>query len=351
MKRLKVKYGNKQIEKKIIMKEKRKLNFLIILNISLFLIFLFLIKKYIDIKKKQNKIVKKVVDTGGFKYFCCFCVMGRLENRYAREVISYYLSIGFDKFVIADNNLPNTEKFSDVLQDYIKNDTVDIVDEFYGKYNGNAEVYLFLYKKYKNKCKWLTFFDFDEYLKMFSEDGKNIGIYEYLSNKKFDKCETVVVNWVMYGDNDLIYSDNRTTLERFSAAPLFNYTYNYYVKPIVRGDLNKQIFTVNKSHHTPNLEVITCDSMGNIQKNLKEAIKPPQHKYAYLMHFNTRSTEEYVEKCKRGYPGKRAADVFTKVKLYFLMNRFTEEKLQYFEKSFQRSFNSIRKIYNKAKKR
>ena len=275
--------------------------------------------------------------------------MGRMENRYAREIISYYLSIGVDKFVIADNNLPNTEKFSDVLKDYIKNNTVDIVEEFYGKYNGNAEVYLFLYKNYKNKCKWLTFFDFDEYLKMFSEDGKSIGLYDYLSNPVFDKCETVVVNWVMYTDNDLIYYDNRPSIERFT-VPIFNYTYNYYVKPIVRGNLTKKIFTVNVSHHTPNKEVITCDSMGNIRKNIRDTINPPIHKYAYLIHFNTRSAEEYVEKVKRGYPGHRFADIFTKIKLYFLMNRYSEEKLQFFEKSFNRSFNNFRKSYQKLKK-
>ena len=338
---------NYKIIEKIDFRNIKKPTVLIYVKICIKLLFLCLLFAINLILKFNQKASKK---ENKLEYFCCFCAMGKRENLYSRELIEYYRGIGVEKFVFGDNNLPNTEKLSDVLEDYIKEGLVDIL-EIFGSTIGQGEFYGVMYDKYKKKCKWLTFFDFDEYLKMFSEDGKNIGIYEYLSNKKFDKCETVVVNWVMYGDNDLIYSDNRTTLERFSAAPLFNYTYNYYVKPIVRGDLNKQIFTVNKSHHTPNLEVITCDSMGNIQKNLKEAIKPPQHKYAYLMHFNTRSTEEYVEKCKRGYPGKRAADVFTKVKLYFLMNRFTEEKLQYFEKSFQRSFNSIRKIYNKAKKR
>ena len=41
--------------------------------------------------------------------------MGRKENLYARELIEYYKTIGFDKFINNDNNLPNTEKFSDVL--------------------------------------------------------------------------------------------------------------------------------------------------------------------------------------------------------------------------------------------
>ena len=199
-----------------------------------------------------------------------------------------------------------------------------------------------------NKCKWLTFFDFDEYLKMFSENEENIRIKEFLSNKRYNNCETILINWVMYTDNDLIYYDNRSSLERFT-TPLFNYSYNYYVKPIIRGNLDKQIFTINKSHHTPNKEVKSCDVLWHIRTRLKDAINPPIHKYAYLIHFNTRSAEEYVEKVKRGYPGNRTAEINLKVQLYFKINHFTEEKLRFFEKSFNRSLNNIRKIFNRAK--
>ena len=45
----------------------------------------------------------------------------------------------------------------------------------------------------------------------------------------------------MYTDNDLIYYDNRTLLERFT-TPIYNDHANIFVKSIVRGDLNKTIF-------------------------------------------------------------------------------------------------------------
>ena len=90
-------------------------------------------------------------------YFCCFCAMGRKENLYSKELISYYMSIGVDKFVFMDNNLPNTEKISDVLQDYIKNGTVDII-EMFGSGTGQAELFGIMYNKYQNQCNWLTFF-------------------------------------------------------------------------------------------------------------------------------------------------------------------------------------------------
>jgi hypothetical protein len=52
-----------------------------------------------------------------FEYFFCFCGIGKKENLYSRQLISYYLNLGVEKFVFGDNNDPNTEKLSDVLQD------------------------------------------------------------------------------------------------------------------------------------------------------------------------------------------------------------------------------------------
>ena len=53
---------------------------------------------------------------------------GRLENKYVRELIKYYRDLGVRKFVFGDNNLPNEEKLSDVLKDYIEKGLVDIID-------------------------------------------------------------------------------------------------------------------------------------------------------------------------------------------------------------------------------
>ena len=381
MKPVKIVYIHKNVKNYTISKIKREIfiNYNIFLIIkSLIIPIFFLAKKYFEIKvnyyKKQNEIYeinntianytlentiiytsqvfyqnKKEFNNNdsNFEYFCCFCTMGKMENLYIRELLSYYTSIGVDKFVLADNNLPNTEKFSDVIQDYIKNNTVDIID-IIGKSYKDGALYAIIYEKYKNKCKWLTFFDFDEYLRIHSEDGKIIGLNKYLSNKIFEKCEAVVVNWLMYDDNNLVYYDNRTTLERFP-NPLYNHGANGYVKSIVRGHLNKTVFRANRSHHCPYKEVKTCDSMGNIRNNLKDAINPPLFKYAYLMHFNTRTAEEFIRKIKRGYPGNVYHPYLQKLESFFNKNKFTEEKLKLFERSFNQSFDIIRRKYKNKK--
>ena len=239
-----------------------------------------------------------------------------MENRYTRELISYYQSIGVDKFVIADNNLPNTEKFTDVVQDYIDNGTVDYIDVI-GQLENYEFYYEMIYQKYKNKCEWVMFFDFDEYLVMLSEEGKKIGLKEYLSNKKFDKCEAIEFNWLMYGDNDLVYYDNRTSIERFT-KPNYENIYNKFVKSMIRGGLNKTAFYPKQSIHKPDKNISTCKPDGEMPTTFSfDTLIPPEFKYGYLIHFNTRTAEEYVGKIKRGYAGNRYEQFDERVDLFF----------------------------------
>ena len=109
-----------------------------------------------------------------------------------------------NKFIFLDNNLNNTEKLSDVLGDYKKSGLVDIYDLF-GSKIGQSEFFEIVYEKYKNKCKWFLFFDFDEYLEMHFESNKSLILNEFLPNPIFNNCEAILFNWLIYSDNDLVY--------------------------------------------------------------------------------------------------------------------------------------------------
>ena len=91
--------------------------------------------------------------------------MGKEENKYSRELIEYYLKLGVEKFIFADNNNANTEKLSDVIQDYISKGIVDIY-EIFDSAMGQGELYNITYGKYRNKCNWFLFLDFDEFLEV-----------------------------------------------------------------------------------------------------------------------------------------------------------------------------------------
>ena len=145
----------KNIETSDQSKNKLKLSLKIFFYILISTFFLF---SFTKTKKKPEKVE--------FKYFACFCSVARKENLYTRELIQYYVNIGFEKFIFRDNNLLNSEKLSDVIQDYNDNGTVDIIDIF-GSSIGQSEFFTNIYEKYKTQCAWIAFFDFDEYLKIY----------------------------------------------------------------------------------------------------------------------------------------------------------------------------------------
>ena len=299
-----------------------------------------------DEKDKIQEKINKNDDKNRAHYFCCYVAMGRNENRYVRFIVDYYTKLGVDKFIFADNNLPNTEKFEDVIKDYIDNGTVDII-EIFGVLMGQAEFYSIVYQKYNRTCDWFAFFDFDEYLYLLDDNKTETDLQTFLSNKKFDKCETVLFNWLIYDDNDLVYYDPRPDVERFT-RPDFKSRGNIYVKSIVRGNINKKIFIKLKSNHVPEPYIKCCKSNGEIVRRYNPFnLQPWVHEYGYLKHFNTRTAEEFVTKIKTGFPNGGTFDPADRIGLFFIRNKFTQEKLEVFEKAFNKKFDASR--YNKNK--
>ena len=288
----------------------------------LFFFFIFFLYLYLSLQKK---------------YFACFCALAREENKYAKELISYYSKLGVNKFIFGDNNILNTEKLSDVLQDYIDNDLVDIY-EFFDSDIGQSEFSQSIYEIYKKKCNWFLFFDFDEYLEIHNESNTNITLQKFLTQEVFDKCETILFNWVIYTDNNLIYYDNRTLIERFT-EPYFDDSANIFVKSIVRGGLDKIIFYPNRSNHVPDKHVNICDSLGRIIERYNPFfVRPPKFNNGYIKHFSTKTAEEYALKMKRGQNRNLPYNLTNRIEVFFDHNKFSKKKLKYFQKYFNRTF-------------
>ena len=163
---------------------------------------------------------------------------------------------------------------------------------------------------------------------------------EFLSNKIFDNCESIIFNWVLYNDNDLVYYDNRTLFERFT-KPSFEDRANIYVKAIVRGNLDRQPYIDKKTNHRPVPEIKVCNSIGNLLSFYSDSY-PPNYKNGYLIHFNQKTAEEYITKMLKGTCGGHKFDINKleeKINLFFNHNKFTKEKLKVFETYFNRTFN------------
>ena len=165
---------------------------IIILNVFILFLSIFLNKN-----GKLNKI--------------CLCAVEKEENKYIREFIEHYKNYDIDKIYIFDNNDKNGEKFEDVIDDYIKNGFVELID-YKGIKNPQILSYNDCYKRYNKLYDWLIFFDIDEFI--FLKDFTSFK--SFLNDKRFDKCNRVQFNWIFFTDNNLLYYEDKPVRERFT---------------------------------------------------------------------------------------------------------------------------------------
>ena len=216
------------------------------------------------------------------------CAIGKKENLYAKEFVDYYYFLGFNKIIIFDNNDINEERFDDNLKNYISKKIVEIKDVRGLKYIQMSAIN-YCYRKNIYLYDWIAFFDFDEYL--FIKD--NSSIKQYLSNKEFEKCQSILFNWHIFDDNNLLKFDKRKMVNRFKKLKKITGT----TKFIVRGNLTKLIIT---SAHI-GININYCNSRGELiypQSYLKLPLE--NNSIAYIRHYYTKTAEEYCEKVLRG---------------------------------------------------
>lgn len=133
----------------------------------------------------------------------CVCSICKNENLYIREFVQYHYLLGINKIIIYDNNDLNGEELEHLLDYYIKKKYVDIID-VRGLSSIQIPIYNYCYQNNKNLYDWITFLDIDEYIYIKNKQNFN----NYIYNKRFEKCELIYLNWMIYNDNDLIIYSN-----------------------------------------------------------------------------------------------------------------------------------------------
>ena len=255
--------------------------------------------------KNENYLTNK-------KNGICLCTMAKNENLYVREFIEYYRVLGFNKIIIFDNNDIDGEKLDPIIGDYIKNNSVEIID-IRGLFSTQISVYNYFYKRYSHFFDWIAFFDIDEYLYI----KNNLNINNYLYNLRFKNCESIIFNSHIYNDNNLEKYDNRTLIERFKSLKLIS----KLAKSIVRGGLKNIIFF---SVHVcaKNINYF-CDSTGKrIFPTSYIEIKKSKDYMAYIKHFYTKTAEEMCIKINRGDAQFSREKTFIKrLKKFFSINK------------------------------
>lgn len=257
--------------------------------------------------------------------------IGRRENLYAREFVEHYQKLGFDNVIILDNNYGDEEHFEDVLQDYVDQGFV-IVENYRDRTRIQMKAYTEMYAKYKDQYDWIAFFDFDEFLFMNGMNAK-----EWLKGFPED-CEAILTNWMCMTDNNLVEYDDRPLVERFTQSlnPIdkcvqySNIPENAHIKGLIKGGLDNVFWYSNP--HVPNTNLVCYNASGMRCSNAPW--QPIDYRMARLLHFTTKTAEEYCSKLQRGTPD-RPYDVFLKtyVGRFWRYNERTDEKVKFFEEN------------------
>ena len=270
----------------------------------------------------------------------CLCVIAKNENLYVREFVEHYKKIGYNNIFIYDNNDKNGEHFEEVINDYIKDGFVKIIN-FRERFENTSPIfdaYKDCYSRNNKKFNWLSFYDMDEFLEI---DKKYKSIQEFLNDKIFYPCQSIKINWLLYMNNKILYYENRPLQQRIKT---FRYddSGNKIIKSTVKGNLPINYWEGAKNPHSTSLNYVSCSSSGKIIKYDSWFIFPPDFTNARLKHYFYKSFEEWCIKIKRGkcdHP-KKTSDQIRKglFKSLYFDNQNNPEKLKIIKKIFNQLF-------------
>ena len=167
------------------------------------------------------------------------------------------------------------------------------------KDNSQYEAYYDCYKNNNRKYDWLSFFDFDEFLEILPE-GQTI--QKFLENERYEKCQDIKINWLLYSsEKEVIYYEKKPLSLRFKKK-LLDRGENILIKSTVRGGLVKNYWSRWENSHTSIDTFKSCSSSGRKVSGKTAFVNPPDYKFAFIKHYQTKSFEEYCLRLKRGWP-------------------------------------------------
>ena len=250
----------------------------------------------------------------------CICTIGKQENKYILEYIEYYKNFGVDKIYLYDNNNINGEYFNNIAFDYINQGFIK-VKNWRGIKSPQMMIYHDCYNNYYDKYDWIIL-----NVSLFQINKKILFIKVFLHQQKFKECQNIQLNWLLYTDNNKLYYENKSLIKRFiEKDPYMNKRIISKFsngKSILRGRIpNITIY----NFHCISDKLQTCDGFGIKRKTLQK-----DYNYYYFKHYYCKSTQEFIEKLKKGDVYKISNHI--KIKFYFGYNKITFEKLNYVEK-------------------
>lgn len=250
-------------------------------------------------------------DANKYVVFAC----AKNEEGYIREWVEYYLSIGFDKVFIADNNEEGNDLQYQAVKDYVDSGIVQMFDV-----RGHESVQVLMYSRFCEcgNYKWCGYFDCDEFFEM--------GVYNNVKDflPTLEEYDCISFNWVLFGPNGNVFKKEGSIRERFPnpLGPILYMKENVFIKSIVKGGEGRFKHCWFNGSHIPACENpdIKYSIGGYNEPYASKTIHahfPPSYKLAYIRHYYTKSYEEWKVKAGRGWPDETKT---LDISRYYLFN-------------------------------
>ena len=203
----------------------------------------------------------------------CLCAIAKKENLYIEYFIKHYKQLGYDHIYLYDNNEPNEERLEDIIKKYIDEGFVTLIDirgQFQIKKDPQVLSYYDCYEKHNKEYDWLSFFDLDEYLVL---KPKEMKIQTLLKNERYKLCPIVKVSWRLYSDNNQLYYENKSLLERFPIRTKYRGD-NSGVKSTMRGNIPYYKYKKTYNPHYLYYRVKSCSTAGKFSNGTYYTRRP-----------------------------------------------------------------------------
>lgn len=309
--------------------------------------------EYEEVKKKFEEFGLMETEKKKEDIRTLVCCIGKNENRYIREYVDWYKSIGTTNICLYDNNDLDGERFEDVIGKDIEEGFV-IYNDWRGKKNCQLNAYQDCYDRFGKEYDWILFIDCgDEYL----DFTQPMSIQDFLSMPQFVNFDEIHLNLMTYGDSDVADYRDGTLKERFpepipyDTHVAYDFPEDCHVSTIVRGGLEKVEW--KGVTHTPSNPLRCCNAVGINVDPVSPFTFPYHFRLAFFRHYTTKTAREYAWKMQRGFPdqiwdGSRIQNLVET--RFFRTNRVTKEKIDIFKEELGIDFSYLLKFEGEKSK-
>ena len=198
------------------------------------------------------------------------------------------------------------------------------------------------YKQNYKNYNWLIFYEIDEFIHL----NNYSNIKNFLNEYRFRSCPLIYLNLVCHTDNNYLYYENKSLFERFPVTVPDTKLggQRLEVKFILKGHIPNIVI---ENIHTCNNNLLNCNGFGHKNKiNFIYSTEIDKNNY-YIDHFYSKSTEEFINKVKRGNPCIVPEDYdLERIQKYFNQSDITKDKIELFFKFRNTNKKRVNKKHN-----